>query len=392
MNTTSSVMAHPFRIFFLATAAYAVIVVAMWLAFLMGNWPLPLGWAPVQWHSHEMLYGFVSAAIAGFVLTAMTNWTGAQPLSGFRLLLLLSLWVVGRLAMALASWLPVWLVALLDLAFLPVLAIYVGSVLLRFDNRRNLVLVAIITLLFSGNVLMHIGFVTNDVAALQLGQLIGFDIISLLMVIIAGRIIPAFSSNWLRNQGYNPQAVLRFPWLEIIAPLSVAALLVADLLHVSGKVLAFIALFAGLANGLRLILWRGWLTRREPLLWILHLAYGWIVLALLLRGYTLHYGTLPSTLWQHVLAVGGIGTLILGVMTRVAVGHTGRPLQLLRFAFVCYLLIIASTLARILTATGLLSFQIGIQISALTWVSAFGLFLILYGPVLISPRPDGRPG
>jgi Uncharacterized protein involved in response to NO len=391
-NPISALLAHPFRPFFLITGIYAVAVMVGWIAFLFGGMPIPVGWAPVQWHSHEMLYGFVTAATAGFVLTAMTNWTGAQPLQGHKLLALLLLWLVGRLAMWFGGWLPDLLVAVLDLAFLPVLGIYVAWVLIAHNNRRNFILVAVLALLFAGNLMMQIGLITQKIGLLYLGQQHGINVITLLMVIIAGRIIPAFSRNWLRLHGDNPEAVKTFRILEIFSIGSVVLLLVADWFPLPIQVKGVLALLAAAANGLRLVGWVGWKTTREPLLWILHLAYLWVAVALLLRGIAGFTPVISASVWQHAMSVGGMATLILGVMTRVTMGHTGRPLKLLRFALLAYIAIILATVLRLLAATGALDFRLGVSLSALAWIVAFGLFVVLYGPALMSPRADGKPG
>lgn len=392
VSRTPAVLAYPFRIFFLAAGAYALLLIAGWVLFLFAAWSLPLGWAPMQWHTHEMLYGFVTAAIAGFVLTAMTNWTGAPPLKGIRLLFLFLLWCAGRAVMWMASWLPGWLAAVVDLAFLPVLAVYVAVTLLRFNNRRNLILVGVLILLFVGNLIMQLGLATGRTSLLQLGQLLGLDLISLLIVIIAGRITPAFTGNWLRKIGGDPQNVKRIGWIEAGAIGAMILLLISDFLPLSTVIAASLALLAAGFNAVRLFFWRGWLTLREPLLWILHLAYLWLVLALALRGLAIFFDGIPATLWQHALGLGAIATLILGVMTRVAVGHTGRPLRLLRFGLLAYLAMIAATVVRMLVAVGVIDFRLGITVAATAWMVAFSIFLIVYAPVLLSPRADGRPG
>lgn len=385
-------LAFPFRPFFLLTGAYATVVVLAWIGFLFGNWPLPLGWSPLQWHSHEMIYGFVAAAIAGFLLTAICNWTGARPLQGTGLVALVGLWFAGRLVFWFAGWLPGWLVAAVDLAFLPVLAVYVAQVLLRHGNKRNLMLVGVLALLTLGNVLMHTGLLSGNSLTLRMGQTFALDVITLMMVIIAGRILPLFTVNWLRNNGVNPELVVRSEAVNRASILGVVAVLVLALLPAPGWLLGGAAIFAGLANGVRLFLWCGWLTVREPLLWILHLAYLWIVMALLLRGVGEFSTAITPSLWQHTLGVGAIGTLILGIMTRVIMGHTGRPLQLLPYALISYWALIAATFARLLAAAGLLDYRLGVTLSALGWALAFGLFVVLYLPILIRPRADGRPG
>lgn len=391
-NSMHILLAYAFRPFFLLAGLYAALVVLAWVGFLVGGWPLPLGWFPFQWHSHEMIYGFVSAAIAGFLLTAVTNWTGAAPLAGLRLLGLVGLWLAGRLAFWFAGGLPTWLVAAVDLLFFPVLAIYLARVLLAHGNKRNLVLVAVLALLTLGNLLMHLGFVMGNTAALQSGEALGLDVIILLMVVVAGRITPAFSANWLRMNGGNPDSVTQSLRVTQLAMGSVILLLVVTLLPLPARVEAVVALAAGVINGVRLIQWAGWQTWREPLLWILHLAYAWIVVALMLRGLSGFTDGLASSVWRHVLAVGGIGTLIIGVMSRVAVGHTGRPLKLQPLGLLMYIAITLAALLRLATATQWLDYRLGITLSALAWISAFGLFVVLYTPILARPRPDGRPG
>ncbi len=387
-----TLLAYAFRPFFLLTAAYALIAVLAWLAFLFAGWPLPLGWSPLQWHSHEMLYGFITAAIAGFLLTAICNWTGAAPLSGWRLLTLILLWLAGRLVFWLAGWLPAWVVAMVDLLFLPVLMLYVLNVLLAHGNKRNLILVLALATLTLGNVLMHSGFISGRMDLLTLGQGLGLDLVTLLMVIIAGRITPAFSANWLRAHGGDPAWVTQSALITRLAMISVVVLLLATALPLPPVVEGVAALAAAAINSLRLWQWAGWRVVREPLLWILHLAYGWVVMALWLRGFSVWSEGISTSLWQHLLTVGGIGTLILGVITRVAMGHTGRSLTLQPHGLWIYVFITLATVLRAGAAGQWLDYRWGVTLSALSWVLAFGLFLLLYTGVLIKPRADGRPG
>lgn len=387
-----TLLAYAFRPFFLLAAAYALLAVLAWLAFLFAGWPLPLGWSPIQWHSHEMLYGFVTAAIAGFLLTAICNWTGAAPLSGWRLLTLILLWLAGRLVFWLAGWLPAWVVAMVDLLFLPVLMLYVLNVLLAHGNKRNLILVLALATLTLGNVLMHSGFISGRMDLLTLGQGLGLDLVTLLMVIIAGRITPAFSANWLRAHGGDPAWVTQSALITRLAMISVVVLLLATALPLPPVVEGVAALAAAAINSLRLWQWAGWRVLREPLLWILHLAYGWIVVSLWLRGFSFFVEGLSPSLWQHLLAVGGIGTLILGVITRVAMGHTGRSLTLQPHGLWIYVFITLATVLRAGAAGQWLDYRWGVTLSALSWVMAFALFLLLYSPVLVKPRADGRPG
>lgn len=390
-SSPNALLAHPFRPFFLLVGVYGVLIVLAWMAFLFGGLPLPLGWSPLHWHSHEMIYGLVPAAIAGFLLTAMTNWTGAPPLNNKGLLALVLLWIAGRAVFWFAGSLPTLLVSAVDLAFLPVLALYAGTILVRYKNRRNLVLIAVLTALAVGNLLMHLGFGLGKTPLLKLGQHLGMNIVVLIMVVIAGRITPAFTANWMRIHGGNSEWVRRTPWVSYLALGSVVLLALTDM-WAPAPVIGAIALLAGLSNGVRLFLWSGWRAAREPLLWILHLGYLWIVIGLLLRSAAAFNLGVVDTLWQHALGVGAMGTLILGVMTRVAMGHTGRPLGLKPFGIVIYAAITLAVIVRLLVAAQMMHYSIGINLSALSWILAFALFVVLYWPILSTPRADGRPG
>jgi uncharacterized protein involved in response to NO len=216
--------------------------------------------------------------------------------------------------------------------------------------------------------------------------------IALIMATIAGRITPAFTRNWLRMQGGEPQRVHISPWLDNLALASLAILYLLEPLADSGPWLGLAALVAALVNGWRLWRWNGWLAAREPLLWILHLAYLWLVLALALRGISHFSAAVPTALWLHVFGVGAIGVLLLGVMTRVALGHTGRPLRLPSGGLLIYLAINIAALVRLMVAAQWLEYQLGIVLAAISWMLAFSLFALLYWRILSSPRPDGSPG
>lgn len=391
VNDTPVLLAFPFRPFFLLTALYAASLIAAWIAFLFGGLPLPLGVNPVQWHAHELLFGMVPAAIAGFLLTAMCNWTGASPLKGRGLLALVLLWAAGRAVMWTSGWLPLWLVAIVDLAFLPAMAAYVAWVLLRHGNYRNLVLVALLILLTVANLLMHLGFSGFWGEASRLGEVMALDLIAVIMVVVAGRITPAFTANWLRTRGMDPALVERSEALDRAAYWSILLLVPIDLsmaLPALGSVLAF---FAAVVNGWRLYRWRGWYTAKEPLLWILHLAMAWIVVALVFKALTPWLGLSPSV-WMHAMGAGAIGILILGVMTRVAMGHTGRPMHLPRLAIWIYVAIVTAALARIVAAFVPELAVSALIVSAAAWSVAFLLFVGIYWPILSRPRADGRPG
>lgn len=390
-QTGHRMLAHPFRPFFLLTGAYGVVTVIAWISFLFGGILLPVGWSPLHWHSHEMLFGLIPTAIAGFLLTAMCNWTGAAPLRGKGLFMLIAIWGAGRVAMWTASWWPVEMVATIDLLFLPAMTVYITGVLLRHGNKRNLPIAGILLLLSLANLMMHIGFVTGAPVWLQRGELMALGLIMLMMIVIGGRIIPLFTTNWLRNHGDQAGAVTSFVMLDRAAIIATLLIIPTDFITGTPWLTGVMALIAGALNALRLLGWSGWRAAREPLLWILHLGYGWIVLALLLKSVAA-FNLVAPTAWQHALGVGAMGTLILGVMTRVALGHTGRSLTLPRFGIVIYVAITIAALTRVLTALQLLDYRVGLFVAAIGWSLAFGAFTLIYWPILTRPRVDGRPG
>lgn len=390
-NSRFALFNFPFRLFFLLTGLYGVVTVGAWMSYLFGGLALPLGWSSVHWHAHEMLFGLTSAAIAGFLLTAMCNWTGAPPLRGSALLGLACLWLAGRVMMWTASWWPAGWVAVVDLLFLPWMAIYVARVLLAHGNKRNLIMVAILLLLTLANGMMHAGFMTGSGFWLTLGQLTAFNLITLMMVVIGGRIIPLFTINWLRNNGGDIAAVAPSARLDRVTLITTALLVPADWLIGFPWITGFLAAIAGVLHGARLVTWGGRKTGREPLLWILHLGYAWIVVALLLKG-AAAFNLVAASVWQHTLGVGAMGTLILGIMTRVALGHTGRSLALPPFGVLIYLAITLGALSRVLTAVQVMDYRVGLSIAAIGWTLAFSLFVLIYWPILSRPRADGRPG
>lgn len=383
---SSTVLSYPFRIFFLACGVYAIFIIAAWLAILIGGLNLPLAWTPLYWHSHEMIFGVVTAAICGFLLTAMCNWTGAPPLTGLGLLLLVSLWIAGRAVMWLGHYLPAELVILVDAIFLPVVTAYVAYILLSHGNKRNLILAVILTLLSICNIAMHVGAYTNNFYWLWAGETSALGLITLIMVIIAGRIIPLFTINGLRNKGYDVETIKNSSLLSTLAIVSTALLIPLNFLTQYSGVIGIAALIAAAINGLRLTQWASLATKREPLLWILHLGYAWIVIALVLKSMAAFTTGIAPSVWQHALGLGAMSSLILGMMTRVSLGHTGRPLSLPRFGVLIYIAISIAAIIRLFVALNWINFQIGLIFTTIAWILAFGIFIVLYYPMLTKPR------
>lgn len=384
MNRLQQLFTFPFRIFFVSTAVWAVLSVLLWALQMNGIISLPLAHAPLLWHRHEMLFGLLNPAIAGFLLTAVCVWTGTERLHGGLLVILWLVWLTGRLIATLGGEaLAGWSITI-NLMFLPMVALDAGYRIVRVRQWRHLVLLVIITLLW----LMELGSLLGSGSVIFTnGALI---LAAALMLVVGGRITPTFSANWLRMQGGDPEQVRTLLPLENALLVSLALLLIATLLG-QGTAISVLAVVTAALTLARLGLWRGWLIRSEPLLWILHLSLLWVPIALLLLAGQHSLGW-PSTAWQHALGIGAMGGLILGVMTRVSLGHTGRPMQLPPGMVTAYSLIQVAVAVRLLTVFAVIPWHWGVTVSALAWVIAFTLFLWRYLPVLWAPRVDGKPG
>lgn len=380
---SSCLFAFPFRIFFLSAALIGAVLVPVWLLFFHHGGGGTLTMPAWLWHQHEMTVGFLNAAIAGFLLTAVCNWTGTPPLAGPALAGLWLLWLAGRLALAFGAGWPL-LAAVVDMAFLPVVALIVAQRVWRARQPRQAPLVGVLLLLAGMDLLFHLQHDPRFTRALVL-------LAATLILVIGGRITPAFTANWLRQHGANPARVRQWPWLDKLGLIAALLVVVLELGTWRGGAAAVIGLLAATLTAIRLWGWAGWLTRREPLLWILHLGHLWVVLGYVLWALAA-IGQVAPTAWLHALGAGAIGTMILGVMTRVAMGHTGRPLRLLPGMGWGYGAMLAAGAVRVTVALGGMPPRPGLWLAAVLWTLALGLFVVRYGPLLASPRADGRPG
>ena len=384
MQPVVTLFAYPFRIFFLSLGLWALIAVGLWVAVVSGHWRLPLAWPPMIWHQHEMLFGLLNAAIAGFLLTAVCVWTGTERLQGRALFGLWLVWLAGRLLATLGGGLPDGLAVAVNLLFLPLVMLDAGRRIWLARQRRQYVVLAVVGLIW----FMQAGFLLAGPGRFAETALLA---IVLLMMVIGGRITPAFSANWLRQRGGAAERVRTLPALEGLVIAGLLLLTLAALLGMPAVVVAALAMIAALACAVRLWLWRGWLVRAEPLLWILHLSLLWIPVALLLLAGA-RLGLWPGTVWLHAAGMGAMGGLILGVISRVSLGHTGRPLVLPRGMVPAFVIIHLGAVIRLLTALDLVPWKAGVLVSGACWIIAFVFFIWRYTSILTSPRADGRPG
>jgi uncharacterized protein involved in response to NO len=371
-----------FRPFYLLASVFSAFSVVLWAAQFSGLIP---GLLPGSlMHAHEMIFGFTAAVIAGFLLTAVCAWTKQPTVSGLPLMALAALWVAGRVLM-----LTPWALAatLVNAAFPILVAVAIAIPLLRSRNTRNYFFVGLLVLMSALIITVHLALEGRLALSPQLGLQLALDVILFIMTVIGGRVIPMFTNNGIPGTNATRHALL-----EKAALGSVILLFAADLLHVHPALGAAIALLGALAQAWRLLLWKPWRTRATPLVWILHAAYAWIVIHLLLRGLSA-LDLLAASFAAHALTVGAIGSMTLGMMTRTARGHTGRVLRADGFELAMFLLIQAAALIRVFG--GLLSpalYLISIEFSGLLWAGAFGLYAVRYWPVLTRPRLDGKPG
>ncbi len=383
------VLSAGFRPFFLLAALWAALAVPLWLLAFDGESQVPSALPPVVWHVHEMVFGFGAAAVAGFLLTAIPNWTGRMPLQGGPLALLVLLWLAGRAAVLLSTRIGADSAAALDLAF-PLL--FLGAVareILAGKNWRNLPMLAALAFLLLGNLLVHLEAV-GVAATATLGNRVGVATLLTLISVVGGRIIPNFTRNWLAKQRPESPTPAPFDHLDRAA-LAVTTLALAIWVAApDGAVAPWAELAAGLALGARLARWSGGATLREPLLGILHLGYGWLALGFLLLAASRLVPLLPQTTALHALTVGAIGTMTLAVMTRASLGHTGRPLSAGPGTTAIYILITVAAALRLLAPLGDTQYLLILSLAGAAWSGAFGLFVLLYLRPLAMPRVEGE--
>ena len=372
-----------FRPFYLLASGFAAVSIALWALQFAGWLPRPYLAGPL-WHAHEMLFGFALAVVVGFLFTAGRNWTGLPTPTGRPLMALAALWLAGRVLL-LTPW--GWAAALANVAFPLAAALALARPFIAARNRRNYFFIALLLALALAQAALHAGRLGLIALPQGLQVLPALDVLLFIVAVMGGRVIPMFTNNGV--PGANAS---RRPRLEQAALGMLLALLAADLAGLTGLPLA---LLAGLACALHLarwLLWQPWKTLRTPLVWVLHIAYAWIPLHLGMRALAA-LAWLPPSLATHALTLGAIGGMIIGMMTRTARGHTGRPLRADRLDLACYLLVLAAAPLRValpLVAPALL--LPAVLGSALLWSAGFGLYAVGYWPVLSRPRLDGKPG
>lgn len=376
-------LAKGFRPFFPLAAAFVGFAMPLWLLVLSGTSSAPVTFDPIAWHAHEMIFGFTAAVLAGFLLTAVGNWTGRETATGGALAGLVVLWALGRVAVSAGTAFPPGLVAAVDLAFLPALAAIILRPLAATGNRRNFVMVGVLMTLFASNLVMHLA---RDAAVVRRAALVAVDIVVLVIALMAGRVVPMFTRNATRLDRVSAS-----PRLDVAALVAVAVVTVLD--ATVGDAPAVAPGFAAVLLAVRARRWGTLHTGRTPLLWILHVGYMFLPVGFALRAAARLWSAIPSSSATHALTAGGIGLMTLGMMARVPLGHTGRPLSVgwpMTLAFVlASLAAILRTLAPFLDPSRWLY---AVQAAGALFSLSFAIYAVVFTPICMAPRVDGKPG
>jgi len=381
------ILQHSFRPFFIAAGLWAAVAVPFWLLAYAGMLNFPEEFDALAWHRHEMLYGFAGAAIAGFILTAIPNWTGRLPVSGPRLGVLVALWFAGRTAFLIPDLLVPTAIAIIDLSFLTALSGVIFREIIAGKNWRNLPVLVLISAFTAGNWLVHLELLgISDTA--ELGLRLSMYILAILVAVIGGRIVPSFTRNWLVREGADvvPEPIGKF---DTIALMALVVFVAAQIVMPDHPATPFLALLAAVLHAARLLRWKGWAILSEPLLWVMHLAYAWLVAALFLTGFSGLTDVIPASSATHALTTGAFATMILAVMTRTSLGHTGRALTATAGTTLIFVLITVSAGLRVASPFLDDADLSLLWSSGLTWAAAFMLFAAIYIPILMRPRAKG---
>lgn len=383
--TGPAIFGYGFRPFFFSAGLWAALAMVLWIPMLSGHLLLPTAFDPVSWHAHEFLFGYISAVIAGFLFTAVPNWTGRLPIVGWPLATLWSVWLAGRIAVAFSALLPPLLVAIVDLAFLVAFAMTIGREIVRGRNWRNLVVLVMLSVLAIGNAVFHLEAASGGFAAEGYGLRIGLGAGILMISVIGGRIVPSFTRNWLVRRGPGRLPV---PPAQRLDQIAVGAMVLAVLLWVSlpgAALTGGVLMLVGLLHLVRLARWAGERTAAEPLVLVLHVGYLFVPLGALALGLAiLMPEAIAPAAVQHLWMAGALGLMTLAVMTRATLGHTGQPLTAGLAISSVYVAVVVAVLARL--AAGIWPGQSTLlyMIAGTAWIGAFGGYVLIFGPRLLT--------
>lgn len=376
-----------FRPFFLFGSLWAAFHILVWVAFQTGKFPFFSISDPITWHAHEMIFGFASAIVAGFLLTASQNWTGIRGVHGQKLKFLAGIWILARL-FSTVSGKFYFFYAISDLSFYPMLAWYLKPYLLQKSQRRNQIFFLLFFVLFAANVVIHLSHFQQSFVPLSRSiLLLCIYVVIMMIALIGGRVIPFFTTNVLPLA--NPR---RHPLIEELSFVSIAVVGISITFLEFTKISAVLAFLAGAIHLIRWLLWKPWKSVQLPILFILYLAYVWIPIGFLMRGLA-SLLIIPSSLSTHAFTTGAIGTMIYAMITRVSLGHMGLPIRASKPILLGYLLMVICAFLRVF-GPWIFPEQtlFMIELSGYAWSLAFLIYVMMCGPLLIGPRKDGKEG
>ena len=386
MEASPAFLRGAFRPFFFGGSLWAVVALTIWLLALSGRFTIPSSFGALAWHRHEMLFGFVGAVVAGFLLTAIPNWTGRLPIAGRPLAALFTVWVLGRVAVLFSTVTTPAVAALLDAGFYFLLAAVAAREVLQARNR-NLPMVGLVLLFGIANLLDHLA-AGGAIAETETGWKASLGLIVIMISLIGGRIVPSFTRNWLSKRGISeglPGQATPFDVAVVAATaLAFVSWLAAPVSGLSGAVLAI----AASGQAIRLARWGGWRAAGDPLLLILHVGYAWLPIGIGLLAAAQLGTAIPQSAAVHALTAGAMATMILAVMTRASLGHTGRELRASPATVFCFVLVTFGAVLRVGSAIGLVDHRLGMYVAGPAWMGAFLLFLVAYAPVLFGGRVE----
>ena len=389
-NNTSqnnvALFALGFRPFFLFAAFSAFSLITLWLYELSGKITISGYYTPTGWHAHEMLFGYTVAVIAGFLLTAAGNWTGMKMIKGKQLVLLSAVFLLGRLAPFIPE-LPYWIIAAIDLSFLPLVALLIALPIIKVKQWSNFVFVPLLLTMAAANLMVHLSVMGIISSSIVSGSRLMIYLVILLIVIMGGRVIPFFT-----ERGVNGVTTKKWSWIERLSSLSVFLIVIGEVFFTDNIIIGYLAMFAAAINLIRVAGWYSNKIWQVPLVWILQIAYLWIVFGFVIKGWVI-FDINESLFAFHAFSIGGIGIMTLGMMARVSIGHTGRDMELNHWMTLAFILINLAAVTRVILPMLMPNLYLFfIQFSGWLWVSAFIIFFVVYTPMWIRPRVDGRPG
>ena len=385
-----ALLTYGFRPFFFGAGLWAVLAMGLWIPMLSGHLALPTAFDPVSWHAHAFLFGYLGAVIAGFLLTAVPNWTGRLPIVGWPLGGLAVLWLLGRVAVSVSEGVSPLLVALADLAFPVALALVLAREIIAGRNWRNLIVLAMLTVFTLGNAVFHWEAAQGGMPAQGMGLRIALGAAIMMIGVIGGRVVPSFTRNWLVKRGAGRLPAPPMQRFDKLALLVLLGALILWVLWPAARITGVALSVAGLVHLLRMARWAGDRTGAEPLVWVLHAGYAFVPLGALGLGAALLWpGVVGLAAAQHLWMAGAVGVMTLAVMTRATLGHSGQVLTAGRGTQAIYALMILSVVARL--AAGLGPGQAGAlhMLAGAGWLGAFGLFAVIYGGLHLRPLARG---